>query len=215
MPPSLVSFKRRMQGHVQQGGVFVNTDLRSGQGWQSVWENVTFEGSRLSMVDFRASRWVNCHLKGTDIYGANFNAATLNGAVIDGCDGEQVSFAGAVLRNVTFSDCRLAYASFVGATLHDVVFDRCNLHGADLDYAEATGVQYSKCNLWSAKSAFGCAMWNSGFDVTACNRFVAMLARVHPDPAAKKALIAVAGDTTFKAVSRLMDSPPDGDTPEF
>jgi uncharacterized protein YjbI with pentapeptide repeats len=126
---------------------------------------------------------------------------------------EQASFQGAVLRNVHFKDCRLAYGSFAGATLHDVVFESCNLHGCDLDYAEATGVQYAKSNLWSAKTVFGCAFWNSGFTVETCNRFAALLARVHPDPKAKEALIAVEGKTTYDAVDRLMR--PEPDSPEF
>jgi len=211
---SLVSSKRRRQGHVQQGGHYDNVDLRSGQAFQSVWESVTFSDSRLSMVDFRASKWVNCHLTETALYGANFNAASLHEMVFLDCDMEQISFAGAVLRNIHFKDCRLAYGSFVGATLHNVIFEGCNLHGCDLDYAAASGVQYAHSNLWSAKSAFGCAFWNSGFTVETCNRFAALLARVHPDPAAKAALTAVAGEATFRAVDRLMAEQPN-DTPEF
>jgi hypothetical protein len=203
-----------LQGHVQQGGDFLKVDLRSGQCFQSVWEGVSFTDSRLSMVHFVNSKWVNCHFVRTDIYGANFNAGSLHDVTVTGCDGEQVSFAGAILRNVVFRDCRLAYSSFVGATLHNVVFDNCNLHGADLDYAAATGVQYAHSNLWSAKTTFGCAFWNSGFTVDTCNRFAALLARVHPDPAAKAALVAIAGEATFKAVSRLMDEQPD-DGAEF
>jgi uncharacterized protein YjbI with pentapeptide repeats len=214
MSPSLVSFKRRMQGHVQQGGVFTGSDLRSGQAFQSVWENVTFDDARLSMVDFRGSKWVNCHLVKTAFYGANFNAATLNGVVIDGCDGEQASFVGAVLRNVTFTNCRLAYASFAGATLHDVVFDSCNLHGANLIAAETSGVQYAKSNLWSAEVQLGCSFWNSGFGVADCERFAALLARIHPDPAAKEILVKLAGARTYNAVCRLMESQ-DGNGPEF
>lgn len=206
---SIVSFKRRLQGHVQQGGCYGNADLRSGQAFQSVWESVTFKGSRLSMVDFRGSKWVNCHLTDTTLYGANFNAASLHEVVIEGCDIEQASFAAASIRNVIFRKCRLAYASLVGATLHDVVFDGCDLRGADLDYAAATGVQYAKCSLWSAKTAFGCTFWNSGLDVESCNRFAAMLSRVHPDPTAKATLRAMAGETTYKAVDHLMSEQPD------
>lgn len=213
MPTSLVAHKRRLQGHSQQGGDFRKVDLRSGQCFQSVWEGVSFAESHLSMVHFVNSKWVNCHLTGTDIYGANFNAGSLHDVTFTGCDGEQVSFAGAVLRNVIFKDCRLAYSSFVGATLHDVVFDGCNLHSANLDYAVANGVQYAKCNLWSAVTSFGCAFWNSGFDVESCQRFAALLARVHPDPAAKEILVKLAGKPTFAAVDRLMR--PEPDEPEF
>ena len=212
--PTLVSFKRRLQGHVQQGGYFHDNDLRSAQAFQSVWENVTFAKSRCSMVDFRASKWVNSHLTETTLYGSNFNAANLNGVNFLNCDMEQSSFQGAVLRNVHFKNCRLAYGSFAGATLHDVVFEGCNLHGTDLDVAAASGVQYAHSNLWSAKTAFGCAFWNSGFTVETCNRFAALLARVHPDPTAKEALIAIAGEATYKAVDRLMADHPD-DSPEF
>lgn len=215
MPPSIVSYKRRLHGHIQQGGYYENTDLRSGQAFQSVWEGVTFKKSLLSMVDFRGSKWVHSHLDHTTLYGSNWNAAGIHDVVFLGCDSEQASFNGAVLRNVHFKSCRLAYASFAGATLHNVVFEDCNLHGADLDYAEATGVQYAKCNLWSAKTSFGCAFWNSGFTVETCNRFAALLARIHPDPDTKARLIAIAGDNTYKAVSRLMDAPPNGDEPEF
>ena len=211
--PTLVSMKRRLHGHVQQGGHFHDVDLRSAQAFQSVWESLTFSKSRLSMVDFRASKWTAVTLNSTTLYGANFNAAGLHNVVFLDCDMEQASFQGAVLRNVHFKDCRLAYGSFAGATLHDVVFEGCNLHGADLDYAEATGVQYAKSNLWSAKTVFGCAFWNSGFTVETCNRFAALLARVHPDPKSKEALIAVAGKTTYDAVDRLMR--PEPDSPEF
>lgn len=213
MSGSLVAHKRRLQGHIQQGGDFLKVDLRSGQCFQSVWEGVSFTDSRLSMVHFLNSKWVNSHLVSTDIYGTNFNAGSFHDVTFTGCDGEQASFAGAVLRNVTFRDCRLAYSSFVNATLHDVLFDNCNLHGADMDVAAATGVQYAKCNTWGVKAAFGCQWWNSGFDVETCNRFAAMLARVHPDPAAKEILMKLAGDTTFRAVDRLMR--PEPDTPEF
>lgn len=211
---SIVSFKRRLQGHVQQGGFYRDIDLRSGQAFQSVWEAVTFQKSRLSMVDFRASKWVNCGLNECTFYGANASASNFHGVTFRECDMEQASFAGAVLKNVVFRKCRLAYASFAGATLHNVVFDGCNLHGADLDYAEATGVQYANSNLWSAKTTFGCAFWNSGFSVETCNRFAALLARVHPDPKAKEALIGIAGENTFRAVDRLMRPDP-ADTPEF
>ena len=211
--PSIVSFKRRLQGHVQQGGFFHDIDLRSGQCFQSVWESLTFSKSRLSMVDFRASKWTAASLNNTTLYGANFNAAGLHNVVFLDCDMEQASFQGAVLRNVHFKNCRLAYGTFAGATLHDVVFEGCNLHGADLDYAEATGVQYAKSNLWSAKTAFGCTFWNSGFDVETCNRYIALIARAHPDPDTKAKLIALAGENTFKAVDRLMR--PEPDSPEF
>lgn len=205
--PSLVNLarhKRRLQGHVQQGGLFVNVDLRSGQAFQSVWESVTFEKSQLAMVHFVGSKWVNCQLTDTTAYGANWNAASLHEMVFTDCDMEQASFLGASIRNVVFRNCRLAYASFAGATLHDVVFDGCNLHSCDLDYAAATGVQYSKCNLWSAKTAFGCTFWNSGIDVESCNRFAALLSRIHPDPDTKAKLRAIAGEITYKAVDRLM-----------
>lgn len=211
--PTVVSLKRRLQGHVQQGGTFSNADLRSAQGFQSVWENVVFDGSRLSMADLRGSKWVNCRMEKTTFYGGNFNAAGFNGLVIVDGDGEQSSFAAAVLKNVVFRDCRLAYSSFVGASLDNVVFEDCNLHGADLDFAEANGVQYLGCNLWGVKSAFGCAFWNSNFDRETCDRFAAMLARVHPDEESKKTLVAMAGDNTYRAISRLMDSTPEG--PEF
>lgn len=214
MPPSLAGMKRRLMGHVQQGGLFQKVDLRSGQCFQSVWEGVSFEDSRLSMVHFVNSKWVNSHLTDTDIFGGNWNASNLHDVTFTGCDGEQVSFAAAVLRNVTFRDCRLAYASFVNATFHNVLFEGCNLRGADLDVAEATGVQYSKCNLWSAKTAFGCAFWNAAVGVDDCKRFAAMLARIHPDPAAKEVLVNLAGTKTYNAVCRLMDSTGD-DTPEF
>ena len=213
--PSLVSFKRRMQGHVQQGGEFRNLDLRSGQAFQSAWENVLFDGCKASMVDFRGSRWVNTKVHGTTFYGANFNAATLHGVEFVDGDGEQASFLGAVLRNVVFRNCRLSYASFMGATFDGVVFTDCNLHGADLDVAEATNVGYLGSNLWSAKATFGCAFWNSTIDEESCNRFAALLARVHPDQTAREALIAMAGDNTYKAVCRLMDTRPDRNEPEF
>lgn len=213
--PSLVGRKRRLQGHVQHGGHVYEADLRSVQAFQSVWENVEFDHSRLSMGDFRASKWVNCKITKTTLYGGNFNAATLHGVVVTDCDAEQASFAGAVLRDIVFRDCRLAYSSFVGATLHNVIFVDCNLHGSDLDYAEATGVQYSKCNLWSAKTAFGCTFWNSGFDVETCNRYLALIARVYPNTETQKALTAIAGEATYKAVSRLMDTEPDRDAPAF
>lgn len=205
--------KRRLQGHIQQGGSFDNKDLRSAQGFQSVWENVAFHASRFSMADLRGSKWVNCQLEGTTFYGANFNAAGFNGVTFVDGDGEQASFAGAVLKNVVFRNCRLAYSSFVGASLDNVVFEDCNLHGADLDFAEANGVQYLGCNLWGVKAAFGCAFWNATFDRDTTDRFAAMLARVHPDAESKKTLIAMAGDNTYRAVCRLMDSAPEG--PEF
>jgi uncharacterized protein YjbI with pentapeptide repeats len=214
VPHSLVAQKRRLQGHVQQGGDIKKADLRSGQAFQSVWEGVSFTDSRLSMVDFRASKWVNCHLTDTDIYGASFNAGALHDVTFTGCDGEQVSFAGAVLHNVIFRDCRLAYSSFVGASLSGVMFESCNLHGGDLDYAVANGVSYLKSNLWAAKTTFGCAFWSSTFGVDDCERFAALLARVHPDPSAKEALMRMAGSRTYNAVCRLMEST-DGDAPEF
>ena len=211
--PSIVSMKRRLQGHVQQGGYFDDVDLRSAQAFQSVWESLTFAKSRLSMVDFRASKFVSCQITDTALYGSSFNAAGLHNVVFLDCDMEQASFQGAVLRNVHFTSCRLAYSTFAGATLHDVVFEGCNLHGCDLDYAEATGVQYAKSNLWSAKTVFGCTFWNAGFDISSCNRYVALIARAHPDPKAKEALIAIAGKATYEAVDRLMR--PDPDAPEF
>lgn len=211
--PSLVSKKRRLQGHVQQGGFFQKVDLRSGQCFQSVWESVTFEDSLLSMLHLVASKWVHCHLVRTTLYGGNWNAATVHDTIFDDCDMEQASFAGAILRNVHFRNCRLTYGTFAGATLNDVVFESCNLHGADLDVAYASGVQYSKCNLWGVKTAFNCQFWTSGFDVETCNRFAAMLARVHPDPAAKMALMQMAGELTYNAIDRLMRAEPD--TTEF
>ena len=211
--PSIVSMKRRLQGHVQQGGFFHDIDLRSGQCFQSVWESLTFSKTSLSMVDLRASKFINCTITDTTLYGSSWNAANLHGVTFTGCDAEQASFLGAVLRDVVFTDCRLAYSTFAGATLHDVVFESCNLHGCDLDYAEATGVQYAKSNLWSAKSVFGCTFWNAGFDVETCNRYIALIARAHPDPETKEKLIALAGENTYKAVDRLMR--PEPDAPEF
>lgn len=213
--PTIVSLKRRLQGHVQQGGAFSNSDLRSAQGFQSVWENVSFHGSRLSMADLRGSKWVNCRLEGTTFYGGNFNAAGFNGVTVVDGDGEQSSFAGAVLKNVVFRNCRLAYSSFVGASLDNVVFEQCNMHGCSLDLAEANNVSYVGSNLWSAIVPLGCAFWNSTFDVETANRFAAMLARVHPDADAKATLVGIAGDATYNAVCRVMGQRGDGPEPEF
>ena len=215
MPPSIVKIKRRLMAHTQQGGSFTGSDLRSAQAFQSIWEGVSFQKAMLSMGDYRASKWVHCGISDTGTWGANFSGATLHDVVFERCDGEQMSFAGAVLRNVVFRDCRLAYSSFVNATLDGVVFERCNLRGADLDMAESTGVGYLDCNLWSAKTAFGCAFWESTFSLETCNRFAAMLARIHPDQKSRDALVGIAGERTYRAVCRLMDSPPDGDTPDF
>lgn len=212
---SLVAKKRRLQGHAQQGGRFTDLDLRSAQAFQSAWEGVAFERCRSGMADFRGSRWVSCNLVGTEVYGASFNAATLHRVTFSNCDMEQASFLGANIRDVDFLNCRLAYGTFAGATLADVRFMGCNLHGADLDLAESKDVFYDNCNLWGVKSAFGCAFWNARFDDESCRRFAAMLARVHPDEEAQLMLRAVAGDTTYKAVCRLMDEPPDSLTPEF
>ena len=211
--PSIVSFKRRLQGHVQQGGFYNDIDLRSGQAFQSSWESVTFRKSRLSMCDFRGSKWVSCSLDGTTFYGANANAANFHGVAFTDCDMEQASFVGAVLKNVVFRNCRLAYSTFAGATLHNVMFDGCNLHGASLLYAEATGVQYANSNLWSSEIALGCSFWNSAFGMDDCRRFAAMLARVCPDPTAKETLRSLAGELTYKAIDRLMR--PESDVPEF
>lgn len=215
MPSSLVAKKRRLQGHVQQGGRFADLDLRSAQAFQSAWEGVAFERCRSGMVDYRGSRWVSCSFAGTEVYGANFNAATLHRVTFDNCDMEQVSFLGANVRDVEFRGCRLAYSSFAGATMAGVRFFDCNLHGADLDLAESNGVIYEGSNLWGVKNALGCSFWNARFDEDSCRRFAAMLARVHPDEEARLMLQAVAGDTTYKAVCRLMDAPPDSETVEF
>ena len=212
--PTLTSMKRRLQGHVQQGGHVYEADLRSVQAFQSVWENVEFDHSRLSMGDFRGSKFTNCVFTKTTVYGSNWNAATLHGVSFDGCDAEQVSFVGAVLRKAVFTDCRLAYSSFAGATFHDVRFIRCNLHGCSLDMAEANDVSYLGSNLWSAVVPLGCAFFNSSFDADTANRFAAMLARVHPNESAKAALIGMAGETTYRAVCRLMQAT-DESGPEF
>lgn len=209
----IVNQKRRLQGHVQTGGHFRDADLRSAQAFQSGWENAEFSRSRLGMSDFRASRWVNCHMRETAFYGANFNAATLHGMVLLDCDGEQASFSGAVLRNVIFRNCRLSYASFADATLRDVVFDGCNLHGANLTMAETTNLTFAKSNLWGAVAPFGCAFWNATFTQETADRFAALCARVASDPDKKQLLIEIAGDTTYRAVCRLMDAQPEG--PEF
>lgn len=215
MPSSLVAKKRRLQGHVQQGGTFSGLDLRSAQAFQSAWEGVELLKCRAGMSDFRGSRWISCEVDETEVYGANFNAATLHRVTFSHCDMEQASFVGANLRNVDFVQCRLAYGSFAGATLADVRFSDCNLHGTDLDLAESHGVSYERCNLWGVKSAFGCAFWSAKFDEESCRRFAAILARVHPDEEAAMMLRAIAGDNTYKAVCRLMDEPPDSGTPEF
>jgi uncharacterized protein YjbI with pentapeptide repeats len=212
--PTVLSSKRRLQGHVQQGGVFTGHDLRSAQAFQSAWEKVTFDGAKLSMGDFRASKWVGCELTNVGIWGANFNAATLHGVVFNECDGEQMSFAGAILRDVVFRPCRLAYSSFAGASLDGVSFIGCNLHGCDATFAVAENVGYLGSNLWSARTEFGCSFWNSTFDAETCGRFAALLARVHPDPDAKQLLVQIAGEKTFKAVDRLMTLP-DDNSPEF
>jgi uncharacterized protein YjbI with pentapeptide repeats len=212
--PTVLGSKRRLQGHVQQGGVFTGGDLRSAQAFQSVWERVQFEGAKLSLGDFRASKWTACSLSDTGTWGANLSASTLHDVTFDNCDGEQMSFAGAIMKDVVFRKCRLAYASFAGASMDGVSFINCNLHGADLTPAIAEHVSYLGSNLWSAKTEFGCSFWNSTFDEETCNRFAAMLARVHPDKQTRATLIGIAGDNTYRAISRLMASA-EADTPEF
>lgn len=212
--PSIQAMRRRLHGQRIRGGTFHMKDLRSAQAFQSIWEMVTLADCWAGMADFRQTSWVGSKIENTTLYGANFFGSNLHDVELAGVDAEQVNFGACILKGVRFLNCRLPYSSFAGATLQDCTFVGCNLHGADLDFIEGTSVEYRDCNLWSAKQALGCAFWNSGFDAKTCNRFAAMLARVHPEPAAKAALITLAGDNTYRAVDRLMTEKPD-DGPEF
>lgn len=212
--PSIQAMRRRLHGQRIKGGIFAGKDLRSAQGFQSVWERVTLTDCMAGMADFRQSSWVGTNIVNSAIYGANFFGSNLHDVELADVDAEQVNFGACILKGVRFVRCRLSYSSFAGSTLQDCAFIECNLHGADLDLIEGTAVEYRDCNLWSAKQALGCAFWNGKFDAKSCNRFAAMLARVHPDPAAKAALITLAGDNTYRAVDRLMTEKPD-DGPEF
>lgn len=170
--------------------------------------------AKLAMADFSRSEffggmWDQCEAP----------MVQMGGCVLDGCEFvdcnlEQAVFVGSILKDVRFVRCRLAYSSFAGATIRSAEFVKSNLHGADLDFIENNHAVFDDCDLWGARASLGCQFWNGTFDERTCDRFVAMVARIHPDPDKRARLEGVAGNQ-LRVVKRLMDrrEPEDGNWP--
>lgn len=210
--PSISLIRRKLQGYVGHG-TFEGPDLRFALANQSEWTGI-FRKAKLGSSDFTRSKFTNLEL--VDCHG---ELAAFGGSIFDhvdflNCNLGGGSFSGSVFKGVTFSGCDLQYVSFAGVTIRSAYFEKCNLHGADLDFLENNACSFRGCNLWGAKASLGCQFFNSAFDERTTDRFVAMVARVHPDPEKRAILEGVAG-RELPVVKRLMDrrEPEDGSWP--
>jgi len=210
--PSISLIRRKLQGYVGQG-TFERPDLRFALANQSEWSGL-FREAKLGSSDFTRSKFTN--LEFLDCQGelASFGGSIFDHVDFAGCKLGASSFVGSIFRRVNFFDCDLQYVNFAGVTVRTAHFERCNLHGADLDFIENNSCGFHDCNIWGAKVSLGCQFFNSAFDERTTDRFVAMVARVHPDPEKRAILEGVAG-RELPVVKRLMDrrEPEDGSWP--
>jgi uncharacterized protein YjbI with pentapeptide repeats len=205
---SLLKIKRRAEGFQGDAEAFENLDLRSTKGFGSQYVGCTFTGCKMDLSDFRSSKFTNCTFIKCSMARIDMASSFIENAVFLECDLEQSSFMGTWFKEVVFKDCRMAYGEimFQMATVNRAVtFTGCNLHGSNLDFraVEAGELTFQDCNLWGARTAFGCAFWNANFDKATCDRFVGMIARVHPEKESQDKLEAIAGDQ-YRVVDRLM-----------
>lgn len=200
--PSISLIRRKLQGYVGQG-VFEKADLRFALANQSEWSG-TFRKIRMGSSDFTRSKFHELEFEECEAELLGIGGSTFDHVSFVNCRLGGSSFVGSVFRDVVFSGCDLQYANFAGVTIRKAFFWGCNLHGADLDFIENNLCEFSDCNLWGAKVSLGCQFFNSRFDERTTNRFVAMVARVHPDPEKRAILEGVAG-RELPVVKRLMD----------
>ena len=205
--PSISLIRRKLQGFVLPENALIppGIDLRSALATNSTWERARFVDSRFGVADFSRSRFLDVVFSDCAAPLAQMGGCSFEGCAFVDCDLEQAVFVGSVFRDVQFVRCRLAYSSFAGATLRDGIhFNDCNMHGADVDFLENHGAVFEHCNLWGAKASLGCQFYNSEFDARTCDRFTAMVARLHPDPVKRAKLEELAG-RELGPVKRLMD----------
>lgn len=164
--------------------------------------------------DFTRSKFHELELEECEAELVGIGGSTFDHVSFVNCRLGGSSFVGSVFRDVVFSGCDLQYANLAGVTIRKAFFRGCNLHGADLDFLENNFCELEDCNVWGAKASLGCQFFNSRFDERTCDRFVAMVARVHPDPEKRAKLEGVAG-RELRVVKRLMDSrgPEEGSWP--
>jgi len=206
---SLLAIKRRAEAMPFEDESYEGLDLRSMKAFGAKFIKCSFTETPLDLSDVRSTRFDGCTFLRCSIQRVDFSASVLEGCAFEDCDLEQSSFMGAHLNDVTFLNCRMAYGDtmFQGATVkRGVSFTKCNLHGSNLDFrvAEPGGLSFDDCQLWGAKAALGCAFWNAHFDEKACQRFVAMLARIYPSNDMRVRLMEIAG-VEYKVVNRAMN----------
>jgi uncharacterized protein YjbI with pentapeptide repeats len=98
---------------------------------------VSFEGARLTGLDFGEARIEEAHFKGCKLDYANFRHA--------------------VVEHVTFEDCVLTNADFQGARIYTTRFAGCQLGAADFSKAELAHVDLRGSELVLAGSVLGLA----------------------------------------------------------
>ena len=204
----LLAVKRRTEGLVYEDETYDGLDLRSMRAFGARFVGCKFTDCKFDLADMRTVRLESCTFTGCSVTKVDLTTSTLDRVGFIGCDLEQTSMAGAYLSDVNFQECRMAYGDtmFQSASVKaNVTFDGCNLHGSNLDFrvSEAGALRFKNCNLWGAKAAFGCAFWQSEFDEQTCQRFIAMVARVHPNNDTRIKLMALAGDE-YRVVDRVM-----------
>lgn len=205
---SLLRIKRRAEGFQGNDEPFDGIDLRSTKGFGSQYSGCTFTECKIDLSDFRSSKFTNCTFIKCSMNRVDMSSSFIENSVFLDCDLEQAAFMGTWFKDTVFKDCRMAYGEvmFQMATIHSAVsFIGCNLRGSNLDFrsVEAGELTFEDCNLWSARTSFGCAFWNSHFDKQTCDRFVAMIARVHPEKESQVKLMEIAGDE-YRVVERVM-----------
>lgn len=200
--PSISLIRRKLQGFAGEGE-FGPADLQFSLATMSSWKGA-FRKIKLGAANFERSRFTNFAFVDCSAQMLSLGGSTFDHVEFTDCDLGGSSFVGAILKNVTFRGCDMQYANFAGATIRSAVFDDCNLHGADLDFIENNRAKFVDCNLWGAKASLGCQFFNSEFDERTCDRFVAMVARLHPNDEKRARLEGLAG-RELPVVKRLMD----------
>jgi uncharacterized protein YjbI with pentapeptide repeats len=184
----LVNFKRRAEAAKFEGDTFEGLDLRSMKAFGSQWTGCTFRDCKLDLADLRTARFENCVFLLCSVRLVNFGTCFLDNTRFEDCDLEQTSFQGSHFSKVEFVNCRMAYGEtmFQDVTVRNrLSLEGCNLHGSSLDFREVEPYTLSLegCNCWGAKISLGCAIFNGKVDERTQKQFIALVARLRPNPA--------------------------------
>lgn len=117
-----------------------------------LFENCSFIGCDLKLVNFSHSRLIDCIFKECDLSNLNFANARIRGTQFSDCKMLGLKWVELDdLTNPSFHSCNLSYGNFTGLKLRKNSFINCLFEEVDFTQADLSECNFSESNFLNAR----------------------------------------------------------------